>query len=75
MPQTTFEQTYERARQRSAAEQEVIAIYVQHALANQPVSPEDASALRGLQQALRGEGYSEEEARARMSARIAAARA
>lgn len=74
MPSSTFEETFQLARQRSAAEQEVIAVYVQHALANQPVSPDDASTLRGLQQALRGEGYTEEEARARMEARIAAAR-
>lgn len=75
MSNAMLEETYELARQRSDAEQEVIAIYVQHALANQPVGPEDASTLRGLQQALRGEGYTEEEARARMEARIAAANA
>lgn len=70
---TTLEETFEIARQRSAAEQEIIAIYVQHALANQPVSPEDASTLRGLAEALRGEGYTEAEMRHRMDARVAAA--
>lgn len=69
---TTFEETLQLARQRSAAEQEIIAIYVQHALANQPVSPDDASTLQGLAEALRGEGYTQTEMRARIDARIAA---
>ncbi|WP_299211982.1 hypothetical protein [uncultured Tateyamaria sp.] len=75
MTNATFEQTYQLAQQRSAAEQEVIAIYMQHALNNQPVSVEDAATLSGLEQALRGEGYTEAEARARMEDRIAAAKA
>ena len=74
MSNATFEESVELARQRSAAEQEVIAVYVQHALANQQVSEADGSTLRGLQQALRGEGFTEQEARARVEARIAATR-
>ena len=68
---TTLEQTFDLARQLPPAEQETLAIYIKRALEHQPISYADAKTLRGLEQALAGEGYSEEEALARMEAYIA----
>ncbi|GIT90187.1 hypothetical protein JANAI62_03300 [Jannaschia pagri] len=70
----TLEQAIAEAQELSPARQQVVAFYVERALANQPVAPDDASTLEGLQQALAGQGYDEDEARARMNARIEAAR-
>jgi hypothetical protein len=70
----TLEQAFATARTLPAARQEIVAFYVERAMANEPVHPDDAQTMRGLQQALAGEGYTEVEARVRMNDRINAAR-